>query len=106
MVNDGSPGVFRENRRLDLAAKVAIDAGVVDEEVARHVPGIGPLSIRHTEDCTPTSSLRSPALYGVRSLREYRGRRRYVQCSGVVRACAAARPRRHRDDAASPPRIF
>ena len=48
MMNDGVPGVLFENRRLDLAAKITIDAGVVDEEVAGHVLGEGPLSIRHT----------------------------------------------------------
>src|SRR5262245_36815211 len=100
--NDGMPGVLRENRRLDLAAKVAIDAGIIDEEVAGHVLGVGPLSIRHTINCTPTPSWRPPALYGARSLRGCRGPRRRVRRSGAARASAAARRRRRRDDAASP----
>lgn len=49
MVNDGMTGVLLENRRFDLAAEVAIDAGIIDEEVAGHVLGIGALGIGHTD---------------------------------------------------------
>ena len=47
MVNDRMPGLRPENGWFNLAAKVAIDARVVDEEVAGNVLRVGPVSIRH-----------------------------------------------------------
>src|SRR5690349_10644684 len=96
--NDRMSGVLRKYGGFDLPAEIAIDTRIGDEEVAGHVLRVGPLSIRHRIDCTPTPSWRSPALCGVRSLRGYRGLRRPARYSAVARASVEARHQRCHDD--------